>query len=153
MLTATKHDQFPSDDRRWDVRETIGLPSTLRGAGHAPADIIVEDLSPSGFLFRSADRFAIDARVQVGLAGSGAADATVVRRDGDLHGCVFARPLSLAQLQAAFSDDVVVQGTFGGQVMPTPQPVVERWPRPVRAAIWLVGGAAPWLLGAVAYFA
>lgn len=135
------------DDRRHDERAAVRQSSTVRVIGGTPVEVVVEDLSQTGLLYRAAESLAIGTAVQIGLAGSGAARATVVRRDGDLHGCLFERPLPLDQLAAAFSNGTVVLGSFGaGDLDLLPDPVTRKWPRPVRALVLLTAGAAPWLV-------
>ncbi|WP_425228643.1 PilZ domain-containing protein [Sphingomonas sp.] len=153
MLTALKP-VFESDDRRWEPRETIGCPSTVRADGMTPIEVVVQDLSAGGFSFRSADRLPVGAAVQVGLAGSGAAPATVVRVEGVEHGCAFVQPLSPSRLAAAFQNETVVYGVFGtDNARVVPQPVVEKWSRPARGLAWLIGGGIPWICLAAAHFA
>lgn len=146
MLSATKLDVPNATDRRQDERAPVGQPSTVRVAGGAPVEVVVEDLSLSGLLYRSTDRLAVGTAIQVGLAGSGAASAAVIRRDGDLHACLFDRPLPIDRLTAAFTNGTVVQGAFGANDLHlSPEPVIAKWPRQVRALVLLSAGAAPWL--------
>lgn len=132
-------DAGPSTDRA-APRVAIGRPSTVRDHGGAPRDVLVEDLSQTGFRYCSAKHLAVGTAVRLGLAGAGTAAARVVRQDGDEHGCEFETPLTVAQLQSAFTSAGVtrVSPTDGDFRKP------DRWPAGVRLAILLGFGAAAW---------
>ncbi|RYF19839.1 MAG: PilZ domain-containing protein [Oxalobacteraceae bacterium] len=96
--------------RRDSNRSPILQFSTLRVAD-APYNVRVEDLSPAGFAFTSTTPVAIGTIVYVGLVGAGRANAQVVWRGDQRHGCVFAPTLTTAQIEKAFThaaDDAVV---------------------------------------------
>lgn len=135
-----------SDDRRLGTdRVAIGLPSTVRAGDLNPRDVVVEDLSSSGFRFRSDQPLAIGAMLHVGLVGGGMAQARVVRTDDDQHGCKFVRPLSDEQLREAFSPATVLTGVFPERYA---TPVIayeeEKWPGAVRLSVMLGGSALCW---------
>ena len=147
MTLAAKIDMpNPRDasDRRAGTRTTLGRRSTVRDGQDIPHDVIVEDLSPTGFRYRSAERLAVGTHVRLGLVGAGSAAAQVVRVDGDDHGCAFHLPLSPNQLEAAFTAGTVIQTpglTSDAGEIDTGEP----WPRAVRTAIFIGGGAAAWV--------
>ncbi len=146
MQTAIRITDDANDCRRGDARAVVGHPSTLRVAGRAPAEILVEDLSGSGFLFSSGDHVAVGAQVRVGLVGAGTATATIVRRDGDRHGAAFLDALTAAQLDQAFGPGTVVAARFAPEAdLIVPFIGEARWPRPVRAAIWVTAATLPWI--------
>ena len=153
MATAVRKEQLHAGDRRQgDARTPVGQPSTMRIGDGTPSEIEVEDLSCRGLLFRTDQPLNVGAAVQIGLAGAGAAPAVVVRRDGDKHGATFVRPLTPAQLAAAFSGGTVVRALFPSLPTSAPAPVIARWPRPLRAATWLAAAALPWtVIGAVLF--
>jgi PilZ domain len=123
-------------------RTRVERGSTLREEGGAPREVLVHDLSRTGFRFSSSSHIAIGATVRLGLAGAGSANARVVRRDGDDHGCEFHWPLTAAQLDSAFTYAEVSDITPGDEMhVDDPGP---RWPRIVRLAIFVIGGAAAW---------
>ncbi len=146
MATAVRAEQLDASDRRHgDARTPVGQPSTMRIGDGLPSEIAVEDLSSRGLLFHAGQPLEVGAAVQIGLAGAGAAPAVVVRRDGDKHGAAFVRPLTPAQLAAAFSGGVVVSGLFPS--LPTGaggMPDIALWPRPLRALTWVAAAALPW---------
>jgi hypothetical protein len=92
--------------RREEARATVDRPSTIRTFDAFPHDVIVEDLSQTGFSFTSSSTVPTGAIVHVGLAGAGRAAAEVTWRSGDRHGCRFRPPLGAAQLSAAFSQPI-----------------------------------------------
>ncbi|WBH17100.1 PilZ domain-containing protein [Sphingomonas radiodurans] len=137
-------DQCDASERRAGTRTTVGRLSTIRDGQDIPHDVIVEDLSLTGFRYRSTDRLPIGTPIRLGLAGAGTAAAQVVRVDGDDHGCAFDPPLSPNQLEAAFTSGTVIQTpglTSGAGEIDTGEP----WPRAVRTAIFIGGGAAAWV--------
>jgi hypothetical protein len=89
--------------RRTRPRAAIARASTLRTTDAEPLDVMVEDLSASGFCFSSMISVAAGTRVRVGLAGGGRAEAEVTWHDGKRHGCTFTPPLTPAQSSAAFT--------------------------------------------------
>lgn len=91
--------------RRANARKDIIRPSTLRIDTVDPLDVMVEDLSITGFRFASVVPIPVGTEIRVGLAGSGQADAQVTWREGQSHGSVFIPALDQAILDAAFSHD------------------------------------------------
>ena len=124
------------------TRISVERGSTLRDDGGAPHEVLVHDLSRTGFRFSSSSHIPVGASVRLGLAGPGSANARVVRRDGDDHGCEFHWPLTAAQLDSAFTC-AEVSGITPGDEMGVDDPG-RRWPRMVRLAIFVIGGAAAW---------
>lgn len=132
-----------SDDRRAADRRDVRSESTVRAADAVPVDVEVLDLSHTGASFRARTAFPERARVRLGLAGAGTVEATIVRRDGAVNGCVFDAPLSPAQSAMAFGVSSVVD--FAGvDTQSFPPPAVTAWPKPVKLAVWLGGAVAAW---------
>ena len=138
----------PNDDRRnGSDRVAIGQPSTIRTDNFAPRDIVVEDLSSSGFLFRSDDHLAVGTCFHIGLSGGGMTQARVVRAQNGQYGCEFDVPLTEQQLTLAFTAQSVVPGTFAAYHTAPLVPYREdKWPGAVRVGILVGGGAFSWLL-------
>lgn len=132
-----------ADNRRVYDRESVIAPSTVR-ASFAPAPIEVEtrDFSSSGCQFVSSKRLPAGSRISLGLAGAGSASATVVRAEGDVHACMFDRPLSPGELRKAFRGTTIVE--LAGSHFEAPRD--ERWLRPTRGRAILALGALGWLL-------
>jgi hypothetical protein len=106
-----------------------------------PRPVLVEDLSRTGFRYLSPAGVPIGTEIRLGLADGGTAAATVVERDRDAHRCEFRVPLTEAQLASTL--------TIARRVIdahPTDQ--ADKWPRLVRIAIFIGGGAAAWAAAA-----
>lgn len=132
-------------DRRGRTRTAIDHPSTVRVQGCGPLEIEVNDLSSTGLSFTLAQSIGIGQPIQIGLAGAGVAEAVVIRCEGRLHGAEFVRPLLAGQLDAAFSNGVVIRDVFPVSMLSMP-PLDRKWPRPVRAATWILGAVGSWAL-------
>ena len=145
MLAATIDllDETTATDRRADARMRIEQASTVRDHQGGPRDVMVDDLSRTGFRCFSAQPLPVGALVRLGLAGAGVASARVTRREGKAHGCEFETPLTPAQLESAFTASNAVRATVGsaGNDQGASH---DNWPGAVRAAIFVGGGAAAW---------
>jgi hypothetical protein len=90
--------------RRARTRKTVVRPSTLRTDSLEPLDVVVEDLSVSGFCFSSAEPIRVGTSIRLGLAGAGQADAEVAWREGKRHGSRFTPALAQSTIDAAFTN-------------------------------------------------
>ncbi len=96
-------------DQRGAVRFPVGDESTLRGADGQPIDVVVDNLSRTGFLFIADAEIPAGSLVALGLSGAGAREAQVVWRDGSRHGCEFLMPLPQSAMAKAFKgQDAVI---------------------------------------------
>lgn len=95
-------------DARGAIRFTVDHGTTLRGMDGKPFDVTVENFSRTGFLFTGDVDLPVGTLVSVGLAGAGAREAKVVRRDGPHHGCEFLMPLPKRELVHAFKGQAQV---------------------------------------------
>ncbi len=89
-------------DRRGAIRFVVDGETTARGMDGTPVDVIVEDFSRTGFRFVGDVDFPVGTLVSIGLAGAGAREAKVIRRDGPRHGCEFLVPLPQSVMKKAF---------------------------------------------------
>lgn len=89
-------------DSRGAVRFTVDAESTVRGVDGLTVDVVVDNLSRTGFLFTADAEIAPGALVALGLSGAGAREARVVWRDGSRHGCEFLMPLPQSAMAKAF---------------------------------------------------
>lgn len=98
-------------DARGAVRFTVDHDSTVRGMNGEPVDVVVENFSRTGFLFTGDADLPVGTLISVGLAGAGAREATVVRRDGQQHGCEFLVPIPRRDMANAFrsQDEVLAE--------------------------------------------
>lgn len=132
------------DRRSGSHRSEVGQQSTLRNRDGVPCSVMVDDLSASGFRFVISRHLCEGARVRLGLAGAGAAEARVVWRSDDVHGCEFLQPLTEDQLRSSFSGSSVVECAFPVGFSDCSEPAIGRWPGPVRLAVLLLGTALAW---------
>lgn len=133
-------------DRRAGDRRPVAEPSTLRGPDDAPIDVIVGDLSVSGFNIQSPALLPIGAVVQIGLPGSGRFAARVVRQDGDKYGCEFVEYLSSAKVSEAFAASNVAQLFVAPSEWNWAEPELRKWPRALRVSLAIGGAVALWTL-------
>lgn len=92
----------------------IGETENLRGADrrglrlHAPGsyganaiDVLIHNLSLTGFMVESTSDLAVGESITIDLPEAGTTAATVMWKDGAMHGCEFERPVSLGAVSAA----------------------------------------------------
>ncbi|TGX53504.1 PilZ domain-containing protein [Sphingomonas gei] len=148
MSAALKHNMsaqpLSRGDRRAGDRRSVAEASTLRGPDDAPIDVIVGDLSASGFNIQCPKPLPIGAMVQLGLPGSGRFAARVVRSDGDTYGCEFTEYLSDVHVSDAFPTTNVAQLFVAPSEWEWAEPKLGKWPRPVRASVAIGGTLALW---------
>lgn len=102
----------PYADGRSAERKRAGRGATLRDAVYRPIDIVIADLSATGFGMTTAEDLAVGSYVNLSLAGICKRDVRVVRRYGMNYGCEFIQPLSPADLDLALKAGVVVGASF-----------------------------------------
>lgn len=87
--------------------------STLRGEDDTPFDVQIEDISATGFRLRLPFAAMADQEITIGVPGLGVRTADIVRSEGHIAGCVFARPLDANELAVALRfDPSVVTAPF-----------------------------------------
>lgn len=125
-------------DERGAVRFTVDCESTVRGMNGEPIDVAVDNFSRTGFLFTGNADLPVGTLFSIGLAGAGAREAKVVRRDGDAHGCEFLVPIPQRDMANAFRsrEDVVAEIEAalerGSRLPPRDDPPPPRPPRGLR---------------------
>lgn len=145
VQTAFSVDLAEDDRRVGGERLPVNANSTVRGTDRMPRDVLVEDLSATGFRFRSPERFAIGSGLHLGLAGAGRAQARIVRVEADAYGCEFTVPLTTAQLAGAFSGGSVLTRDFAGTQTMTLLPYEDRrYPGAARLLVLAAGAALSW---------
>ena len=122
--------------------DPIGNTANLRGAArrslrlHTPGslganaiDVLIHNLSLTGFLIESTSDLAVGEAITIDLPEAGATTATVMWKKGAMHGCEFERPISLGAVSAAMLRS---PGEELGAAVTTPEPGL---PPLARAAI------------------
>lgn len=88
-------------DARGRARHAVALGGTLRDPVRAPHDVLVSEVSATGFRIPATVALAPGDAITLGLAGIGARAARVVREDaGGQYGCAFVSPLDEGELAA-----------------------------------------------------
>jgi len=148
MAIAATLFEAPSLDRREAERRLIHQDSTMRDlAKGAPHTVLVHNLSAEGLQLETPLDLALGTDVSVGLPGVGMRTLRVVRRDGNLYGCRFAKPVSPALLSQAFVASSVVEAPFARlSTSPFPEPSVRKWHPAIRLVLLLGGASALWAL-------
>lgn len=143
---------YREDDNRTAERHPVHLDATLRVDDHRPIDVMVDQLSATGFRMSCAESLPIGAPVSLGVAGLGRQTAHVVRRAGDRYGCRFDRPLAQHPLALQANPSTVVQAEFGPPEMvqhltveTPPLDAFEQQVRRFRGVIILSGLVLPWI--------
>jgi hypothetical protein len=141
-------------DDRGSKRFRVEFDATLRDPLHAPLDVVVEDLSASGFRVLTPADLAVGVEIGLGLAGIGTHRARVVRHENGAYGCEFVTPLTSAALDIALSAPSSApvalprMGPWGpvrGNTNLDESPV-KKLPRPVRLLVIVAGAIACWIL-------
>lgn len=94
--------QLYQDDRSTE-RFRVELDATLRDPSHAPVDVVIEDLSATGFRVVTDATLELGDEIGLGLAGIGARRARVVWCGHDSYGCEFLSILSRDDMKAALA--------------------------------------------------
>lgn len=148
--------QMISDDRVSE-RYAVDLDATLRDRVAQPYDVVIEDLSATGFRLSGGPALTTGAIASIGFAGIGVHPARVIRQDGMTYGCEFVTPLSADMLNKALvsapSDPVAFPTQEVLLTEPVPEPYVEPYSDRTKLTIALVGGVAAWAVVTGLYFA
>jgi hypothetical protein len=136
---------------RSSTRRKVGKGSTLRGEDGAPRDVVLEDLSLSGFRISGHDRLSPGDEIAVGLAGVGVREATVIWSDDRGAGCEFLKPITPVDVDNTLSANTVVRGDFTwsrniGQTNSAEQSAPRRLSYRRRLAIIGVGAVGTWAI-------
>lgn len=134
-------------DRR-DDRHAVDRASTLRAEDGQPVDVILDDISFSGFRISQAPHLDVGEGVAVGLAGVGTRSADVIWCSGGLAGCQFHQPLSREELEITQHIRATVT-TFPGvseDAAPSAEPSFRRLRFRTRLAVIAATVVGSWLL-------
>ena len=89
------------DDDRLAERYPVMLDGTLRNSEAEPHDVIIDDLSASGFRTGIPMGLVVGDVITLGIFGVGLRPARVLRDSDGYYGCQFFKPLSDEELAAA----------------------------------------------------
>lgn len=112
-----KHATTPIHTLMWNtkrssMRRKVERWSTLRASDRMPHDVVIDDLSVTGFRMSGAENLAANDPIRVGLAGIGAREAVVVWTQGEVAGCRFIDAITPAQMDLTIGANTVVDGPF-----------------------------------------
>lgn len=148
--------QIISDDRSSE-RFQAGLNATLRDQVTRPHDVIIEDLSLTGFRLSSGPVMTLASEASIGFAGIGVHQARVTRQEGDVYGCEFVTPITQAMLTRALTAGPMAPIAFPTASEPSlldhvPEPYVEPYSGRTKMAVAVVAAATGWTVAAGLYF-
>jgi hypothetical protein len=130
-------------------RQRVAIGSTLRNAAAEPFDVMIEDLSATGFRVPAVADLAIGDMITLGIPGVGLRRAVVVRASDDTYGCQFLEPIEASALSAA--TDGVINSTilfpFGTSIdIPLPDPVIKSYAWRIRVMILIGVALVCWMM-------
>lgn len=141
--------QLYQDDRS-TRRFRVEFDATLRDPAHQPIDVVVEDLSATGFRVVTSAALDMGVEVGLGLAGIGTQRAFVVWRGEGIYGCEFIAPLKIDDLAAALAapstDPVILPASPWAAPTTGSEPQWTRLSLRSRALAILAGAVAAWVL-------
>ena len=143
---------------RQQPRDVVDSPGTLRDQNDLPVDIVIEDISLTGFKCRCDEQVRLDTFVRVGLPGVGMRFARSVWQQKPLFGFEFTAPINMAQL-SAIGSPTLIHARFPGKgldsdpVSNSMEALVPKWGLPVVTRLALIIGASGvlWLALAAAF--
>ena len=146
------------NDDRSAARFAVELDATVRNASARPFDVVIEDLSATGFRMIGGPILDIGAPVSIGFAGIGVQPARLTRLHGDSYACEFVTPLDPAELSTALSAAPVAPIAFPvrpGQawLAGAPEPHVEPYSPQTKLALAVILPAVLWGVIASLYWA
>lgn len=146
------------NDVRTAERFSVELDATVRNSAARPYDVVIEDLSATGFRMVGGPFMEIGSPVSIGFSGIGVQPARLTRLHDDSYGCEFIRPLSAAELSAALTAAPTAPIAF--PTLPTqawladaPEPHVEPYSPQTKLALAIIVPATLWAIIAGIYWA
>jgi hypothetical protein len=84
------------------------IGATLRSAEGEPIDVLIYDLSLTGFRMETPAALDLEESVWIGIGGTRVNAALVARRGPTGYGCEFVTPITLAQLKSALNPGKII---------------------------------------------
>lgn len=138
------------EDVRLAERHSVSLDGTMRDTDRTPHDVVIEDLSLTGFRVPTGANLNLTDLISLGLPGVGKRPARVIWKAGERCGCTFLDPLTDAELRAALAGPVLQPVSIGAQmarpltVSRIDEPVVPELSRFTRVVVITGLVAASW---------
>ena len=95
-------------ERRRAVRYPMEVGATLRSAEGEPIDVLIYDLSLTGFRMETPAALDLEESVWIGIGGTQVNAALVARRGPTGYGCEFVTPITMAQLKSALNPGQII---------------------------------------------
>ena len=130
--------------------------STLRDGDGLPIDVVVTDLSTTGFSVEAPLDLQVGGIVRLGLGGAGTASARIIRRADSTYGCQFLQPLGADRVEAAFKYNEILASIGSAVDVPVDIGALDepyRWSRRARVGVMLGSAAAAWAAVLIVWFA
>ena len=142
------------EERRAAVRYPVEVGATVRASDGQPLDVLVYDLSMTGFRMETTESLDLDAPIWIGIAGTRVNAAVVARRGPNGYGCEFVMPITLYQLTEALDPEPTVhEMTWSDDARPDDcrdAPVEKRpgweWLALIAAGVLILVALLLWLL-------
>lgn len=141
------------EDDRSAERFPVLLDGTLRNPQAEPQDVVIDDLSATGFRTATARGLVVGDIITLGIFGVGLRTARVQRADDGHYGCRFVAPLTAEELASALAglvppDPIQFPAPELVAAAKVDQPAVREWSLSPRMRVLCVtaAGVAPWLL-------
>lgn len=97
------------EERRGAPRYPVLVDATLRASDDGlPLDVLIYDLSMTGFRMETSEALDAEAMIWIGIAGTRVNAAVVARRGPNGYGCEFVTPITFYQLSEALNPAPVV---------------------------------------------
>lgn len=131
--------------RRASDRHRLSLGLSGESGDGDWLDILVDDLSAGGFSVQLRRRLNVGDLITVNLPDATQVNARIVWQKGNRSGCKFERNLSRAELAVArLKAEPRVDGGKAGYHLDDEDQ--QRYPRRIRAFIWIAGATIPWVV-------
>lgn len=136
-------------DARNAERFPVELDATVRNAAARPYDVVIENLSATGFRMVGGPPMTIGTEVSIGFAGIGVRAARLTRLHEASYGCEFVVPLSAEDLSTALVAELGAPIAFPARpgqawLADAPEPHVEPYSPQTRLALAVLVPIALW---------
>jgi hypothetical protein len=139
-------------DDRLAERHAVTLDGTLRNAQAEPHDVVIDNLSATGFRTAKMAGIAVGDVITLGIFGIGLRSAAVLRESDGHHGCQFFVPLNASELAFALAglsppDPLPLHGAALSRPAGAGEARATEWSLSARARILTImaAGTLPWL--------
>ena len=95
-------------ERRRAVRYPMEVGATLRGVEGEPIDVLIYELSLTGFRMETPAALDLEESVWICIGGTQVNAALVARRGPTGYGCEFVTPITMAQLKSALNPGKII---------------------------------------------